>query len=60
MKKVKNKYSGLHWRLGYQSGRFEILKVVEDLIVAEILIAQKEEQRTSRLTSLIMRIKELT
>ena len=58
-KVVKEKFKGANWLIGYQYGRYEILKVVEGLIVEEILIARKEGQRTSRLTSLAMKLKSL-
>jgi hypothetical protein len=40
-------------------GRKVLIKEIEELIVKEILIAHKEGQRTSRLTSLMMALKRL-
>jgi len=42
-----------------EKSREKLLKEIEKLIVEEMLIAQKEGQPTSRLTSLIMKIKKL-
>jgi hypothetical protein len=43
----------------FTKDRKRIIKKIEKLIVEEMLIAQKEGQPTSRLTSLLMKIKKL-
>ena len=56
MKELKK---GESWRRGYMQGIKELKERVEVMISEEMVIAQKEGQPTSRLTSLAVRIGEL-
>lgn len=50
---------GESWRRGYMQGMMECKKRIEIMIAEEMIIAQKEGQPTSRLTSLAVRIGEI-